>query len=675
MATNIKIVPSNSILRTTDRIPYIEFINNAGNTPIDIKVLSGATITFSSSTQADILSIQPKNNIVSIGNNLNVKNYFSVGGIQVIDGTLNWIGPQSGLIGPQGSQGAQGSSGGTANPIPPAITIATNTSNYFAYGNFGTWFYSTYNLNGTGNIIYTSTTINSWRRTQTDGVFDGPMNRCSISGNCPDNIYYGFNACLTVGATKTYYIGIGADNDYSLRIDGVKIIDTLGGPYDDKSDAFAWWHVYPLTIGAGSHTIELLGLNKEDVEGFGCEIYDNTLAQLLAATSVSDLNIIYSSSAQTVANVVVDPATNTYLSSGFTCPNGWIYSTCSGLCINYSGTTGPQGFSGNTGPTGVQGAQGFIGFTGNTGNSGAQGATGAQGNSGAQGATGIQGAQGAQGAQGPKGFTGFTGPTGAQGAQGAQGARGPTGPTGAQGAQGFQGFRGFPGFTGPSGTPSAIQGAQGATGAQGAQGATGAQGAQGAVTGAQGAQGPVGFRGPQGPIGVSGTAGPQGPQGVQGSQGFSGFTGAPGNSGPAKVSGAQGAQGFQGATGAQGSPGASSPSDRRLKDNIINIKDVLEKTKKLRGVEFIWDIEALKIKNLTNPSFRNKVYFETGSIGFIAQEVEEIIPEIVWTDKYGYKTLQYNLMVTLAIGSIQEQQKIIDSIYNRINILKKVISG
>jgi hypothetical protein len=102
---------------------------------------------------------------------------------------------------------------------------------------------------------------------------------------------------------------------------------------------------------------------------------------------------------------------------------------------------------------------------------------------------------------------------------------------------------------------------------------------------------------------------------------------------------------------------------------------LVDKTKKLRGVEFTWDIEALKVKNLTSPGFKNKNYFETGSIGFIAQEVEEIIPEIVFTDAFGYKNLRYNLMVTLAIGSIQEQQKIIDSIYNRINILKKVISG
>ena len=56
---------------------------------------------------------------------------------------------------------------------------------------------------------------------------------------------------------------------------------------------------------------------------------------------------------------------------------------------------------------------------------------------------------------------------------------------------------------------------------------------------------------------------------------------------------------------------------------------------------------------------------------WIAQQLELIVPEIVWTDDDGYKTVQYDVMVTLGVGSIQEQQKNIDSIYKRINKLKE----
>ena len=52
-----------------------------------------------------------------------------------------------------------------------------------------------------------------------------------------------------------------------------------------------------------------------------------------------------------------------------------------------------------------------------------------------------------------------------------------------------------------------------------------------------------------------------------------------------------------------------------------------------------------------------------------------VVPEVVWTDDEGYKTVQYHLMVSLGIGSVQEQQKRIDIIYKKINKLKELISG
>jgi hypothetical protein len=48
---------------------------------------------------------------------------------------------------------------------------------------------------------------------------------------------------------------------------------------------------------------------------------------------------------------------------------------------------------------------------------------------------------------------------------------------------------------------------------------------------------------------------------------------------------------------------------------------------------------------------------------------------VVFTDTDGYKSVQYDLMVSLGVGSVKEQQIRIDSIYNRINILKEKISG
>ena len=80
-----------------------------------------------------------------------------------------------------------------------------------------------------------------------------------------------------------------------------------------------------------------------------------------------------------------------------------------------------------------------------------------------------------------------------------------------------------------------------------------------------------------------------------------------------------------------------------------------------------------KIKN--NQSIAVKTAFEGKSYGVIAQQIEEVVPSIVFTDDEGYKSVNYGLMVSLGIGSVQEQQHRINSIYERINILKDKISG
>ena len=144
------------------------------------------------------------------------------------------------------------------------------------------------------------------------------------------------------------------------------------------------------------------------------------------------------------------------------------------------------------------------------------------------------------------------------------------------------------------------------------------------------------------------------------------------------MGGAQGAKGsVQGATGNQGAQGAQGatgpPSDKRLKDNITEIKNVLEKTKQIEGVRFVWDYDNPKLKN--NESIAVPLAFQGNAIGVIAQQIENILPEIVFTDEDGYKSVQYGLLVSFGVGSVKEQQKRIEEIYKRINYLKEKIGG
>jgi hypothetical protein len=110
-----------------------------------------------------------------------------------------------------------------------------------------------------------------------------------------------------------------------------------------------------------------------------------------------------------------------------------------------------------------------------------------------------------------------------------------------------------------------------------------------------------------------------------------------------------------------------------LKDNIKKIENPLSIAKQIEGVSFIWDEEHPKIKE--NKLNLNKFAFTGSSIGFIAQDVEDVLPEVVFTDDDGYKSVQYNYMVSIGVGSVQQNQKKIESILERINVLKESINA
>lgn len=106
-------------------------------------------------------------------------------------------------------------------------------------------------------------------------------------------------------------------------------------------------------------------------------------------------------------------------------------------------------------------------------------------------------------------------------------------------------------------------------------------------------------------------------------------------------------------------------SDLRFKTNIKNIKSSLTKVIQLRGVTFNW-----KTNEFIDRNFSNKQ-----SLGFIAQEVEKVIPEVVETEKTkeGFKSIQYDKLVALLVEAIKEQQKQIDSLNVKVyNLIKKL---
>lgn len=118
----------------------------------------------------------------------------------------------------------------------------------------------------------------------------GPLNRCGIwacaSESSSNGRWLGFSTTITAASTKTYYIGMGADNDYRFKIDGVIFRQDSSG----NQENFKLWHIYPQTLTAGTHTIEMEGSNQGSYASFGAEIYDNTETEIRNATHYQNVN-------------------------------------------------------------------------------------------------------------------------------------------------------------------------------------------------------------------------------------------------------------------------------------------------------------------------------------------------------------------------------------------------
>jgi hypothetical protein len=92
----------------------------------------------------------------------------------------------------------------------------------------------------------------------------------------------------------------------------------------------------------------------------------------------------------------------------------------------------------------------------------------------------------------------------------------------------------------------------------------------------------------------------------------------------------------------------------------------------LEGVKFDWVPDIPQLKDYPK---REKNLLRGRSIGFIAQEIEKYVPEVVSTDKYGYKEVEYKILVTIGISSVQNNQKKINELNQSVGPLKYLING
>jgi hypothetical protein len=88
-------------------------------------------------------------------------------------------------------------------------------------------------------------------------------------------------------------------------------------------------------------------------------------------------------------------------------------------------------------------------------------------------------------------------------------------------------------------------------------------------------------------------------------------------------------------------------SDERYKQNITPLTHALDKIMNIEGVEYNWRTNEFP-----------KINFDHGTqIGFIAQQLKDVLPEAVTQDSSGYYSIAYSKVIPVLVEAMKDQQK------------------
>ena len=154
------------------------------------------------------------------------------------------------------------------------------------------------------------------------------------------NTEISFDFCIDLDNTKQYLIGMAGDNICKLYIDNILYINMDAGYLNTTQFPFVYWHVFPVTLLQGNHTLRLVGKNLGAVASFGAEIYDidltkfkslltNPVNQNGCGNIPTDLDpyIIFSTKDQ-IGKQIPDPTKP----GEWKCDNGATLNCCTGEC-------------------------------------------------------------------------------------------------------------------------------------------------------------------------------------------------------------------------------------------------------------------------------------------------------------------------------------------------------
>ena len=103
----------------------------------------------------------------------------------------------------------------------------------------------------------------------------------------------------------------------------------------------------------------------------------------------------------------------------------------------------------------------------------------------------------------------------------------------------------------------------------------------------------------------------------------------------------------------------NSSSDNRLKENIEALP---------YGINDVVQMNPVRFEYKDKKANGNKKY-----VGFIAQEMQQIIPEVIGVNNNGMLSLDYPSLTSVLCKAIQEQQTTIEDMQIRIQALEEFI--
>ena len=91
---------------------------------------------------------------------------------------------------------------------------------------------------------------------------------------------------------------------------------------------------------------------------------------------------------------------------------------------------------------------------------------------------------------------------------------------------------------------------------------------------------------------------------------------------------------------------------------------MLDKLEQINGVYYNWKVEEFPEHNFDN----------TRQIGVIAQELEQVYPELVVTDAKGFKTVDYPKLTAILIEAVKQQQAENEKLKSDVEMIKSMLN-